>query len=392
MFKDFLSSNWCYGLGKIINSKTKLISFFWTIAVLFVTAISGFSMYNIIVEYLRHHTITITETNYYPSVEFPQITICYYKHAINVAFEDSILRCAFDGRLNCSDDFIPRDVYDNFGKPHQCYQFNSGIDKDGNGRKLKEQSTFNNLGINGLDVHFSNKSDTSGMSVMSGTRVMIFVNKPQSQVIYDTPDLIVPVNSLSIVSMNKRTETKQSIPYSQCVDDLTHFPTDLITRTINLNKVYQKSFCYFLCLHKHNSELHNCSLPGLYDVPNRPDCSFVLTAHNLQSVDYETSCSKQCPLECHSEEFTLNANTLSSEGSERNNTTLRLKISYKDLKVTETHQVPKAGVGDLIAKLGGQWGFLIGFRALSFVDIFVFVLESIKYLFRKNNNAAQRGN
>lgn len=386
MFKDFLSSNWCYGLGKIINSKTKLISFFWTIAVLSVTVISGFSMYSIIVEYLQHHAITITETNYYPSVEFPQITICFYNHNINVAFEDRVDKCTFDGRLNCSDDFISRDVYDNNRKPHQCYQFNSGIVKNGNGSKLKVQTTFNNLDISGLDVIFGSESDTSG------SMIVIFVNKPQRQVIYETPDLIVPVNSFSIVTINKRSETKKSIPYSQCVDDLTHFPTDLISRTINLNKVYQKSFCYFLCQHKHYSELHNCSLPGLYDVPIKPNCSFVSTAPSThQSFDYETSCSKQCPLECHSEEYTLNSNTFSLKGS-GHDATLRLKISYKDLKVTETRQVPKTGVGDVIAKLGGQWGFLIGFRALSFVDIFVFVLESFKYLFRKNNNTIQRGN
>jgi hypothetical protein len=71
------------------------------------------------------------------------------------------------------------------------------------------------------------------------------------------------------------------------------------------------------------------------------------------------------------------------DNSELTNTTFRLFVYYKELKYSKVTQIPKTQFPDLVAQMGGTLGLFIGFRILSFIEIFQFIVEMFIILSEK---------
>ena len=95
---------------------------------------------------------------------------------------------------------------------------------------------------------------------------------------------------------------------------------------------------------------------------------FVSSSSDISS-DYLASCD--CPLECKSEEYTLD---ISSSGF---GNFKEIVIFYDQLKETVITEEPKTRLNDLIANIGGILGLFSGFSFLSMIELVEILVQVI---------------
>jgi hypothetical protein len=157
-----------------------------------------------------------------------------------------------------------------------------------------------------------------------------------------------------LVEIKKTIETKHSLPYSNCTENIHSETSHLVGKILQQNITYRQRNCHDLCLTKY---IDNFS--GSQKLTNDQ-------AVNLSNdFDFKRSCSKLFPLECTSTSFGLILNEMNYPEL------LRINFYYSDRKYTEITQSVKVTGADFISNTGGVLGL---FLELSFLSAYRFIL------------------
>lgn len=212
----------------------------------------------------------------------------------------------------------------------------------------------------------------------------IFIKTITSQ----KPTLVNNKNTYTI-EMAKNVERKLGYPYSDCINDFENLPAEsyLIKRTIELDQSYTQEKCYFLCFQRYGTSIFNCTLPNVYETNYNKSCRDVPGYESEKNrmyienaFDYEGNCSMECPVECLASSLELKQEQFIDQSLANNS--FGLRISFPKLEVKEFIELPKTTIFDLVAKIGGTLGVFIGFRFLSFIDIFEFICKYVYHSLR----------
>lgn len=300
--------------------------------------------------------IVVREEDY---ITFPAITFCIQEQNTDTPGEevctqvnlttDVFVSCDFKrvGGSNCSlDDFFNVKLLPGSmdGDPiYNCYQFNTGIDANGDERKLYKTGAF---GANsGLTVRL-NLSQTEYLLYFVGDNRV----RPTYNELINIAQLTSKQGKLFYVDIEKTIDTKLPYPYSDCTEDITIETSDLVKELVEQNITYRKSNCYELCRLKYvqYAQLHrNESMPDF---------------------KYKQNCSDLSPLECESKTFRVKSNDLVFQRSRE--ALLRMNFFYSSNKHTELTQTVKTTTNDVISNIGGVLELFI---ELSFLSVYRFI-------------------
>ena len=207
--------------------------------------------------------------------------------------------------------------------------------------------------------------------------------------------------------------SKLEKPYSECVEDLSSYDSELYETFIKLGKEYKQSDCFDLCYQKYVSEKCKCIDSAFYPLIGQPYC---LNASQLfcdlkvftefySEIDIKAKCGSLCPLECKSQNFDLTissfkyptpayadqlvnySNILDRFVPNASDVTydylkehiLALDIFYSDMKYFSIEELEKTSFIDLISGVGGTLGLFIGMSFLSFFEIIDVLIEVLIY-------------
>lgn len=300
--------------------------------------------------------IVVREEDY---ITFPAITFCIQKQNTDtpvgeedytqVNLTNVFVSCDFKkvGGSNCSlNDFynlklLPGSID---GDPiYNCYQFNSGIDANGDGRNVYKTGAF---GANsGLTLKL-NLSQTEYLVYFVGDNRV----RPTYYELINIAQLASKQGKLFYVDIEKTIDSKLPYPYSDCTEDITIGSSDLVKELIEQNITYRKSNCYELCRLKYvqYAQLHR--------------------NESMLDFKYKQNCSHLCPLECESKTFRVDSNDLAFQSSQEG--LLRMNFFYSSNKHIELTQTVKTTTNDVISNIGGVLELFI---ELSFLSVYRFI-------------------
>ncbi len=285
-----------------------------------------------------------------------------------------VVLCLFDGKP-CKNAHTVGTVFFQTGFTASCLKFN---------------------GENSLDKLYYQKSTTavSGYTLIMSYKnqdgfINAFINDIHEAAITSQKAILINNKNYYTIELEKIVEEKLGYPYSDCIKNFENLPDDnhLIKKTIELDKKYTREKCYFLCFQRYGTDIFNCTLPNVYKTNYNiscrdvPDYEFVKNKLFIENdFDYEKHCLEECPIECKSSSFKIKQEQFIDEYLLNN--TFGIRASFPNLEVKEYVELPKTTISDLIAKIGGTLGVFIGFRFLSFIDIFEFICKYVYYNLR----------
>ena len=104
---------------------------------------------------------------------------------------------------------------------------------------------------------------------------------------------------------------------------------------------------------------------------------------SVQSFQYDTELFKNIY-----GRWILNSSNLSQENYNLNKSFIVI-VYYESLKYTETSQVPKTTVPDILSIVGGTLGLFLGLSLLSFIEVFGFLIEAFLISIKKVKSNGQ---
>ena len=107
--------------------------------------------------------------------------------------------------------------------------------------------------------------------------------------------------------------SKLERPYSECVEDLSSYGSELYDIFVEQGKEYTQSDCFDICFQKYLAQKCKCVDSGFYPLIGQPYClntTQLLCDFNefnefYSEIDIKTRCGTQCPLECKSQNFDI---------------------------------------------------------------------------------------
>jgi hypothetical protein len=174
-------------------------------------------------------------------------------------------------------------------------------------------------------------------------------------------------NSYEIKITKTEIEEKLGEPYNPCkksTKDKIYFQTNFIEMCIN-NRVANK---------------YNCTLYGYFQIKGLEECKIqyksLIDVRDIYNDGFKIDCIKECPKECETMKFITE---LTSQNLNQNFTSIIFFITdFSSLKIK---QIPKTNEWSFILNIGGDLGLFIGISALSFNEIFAYILDILSILF-----------
>ena len=319
-----------------------------------------------------------------------------FKKSIGISIQDMLFYCTFS-IFDCNyTDFKWRYDYLN----GNCFQFNSGV--DANGDFVQSYSTSADGEFGGLYlVLFLGEAVNSFYP--NGLKIFID-NSPTKLTNY----FEIKPNAKTNIALHKVSTRKSPHPYSDCseADSFSY------KETLKLYQTYSQKVCKELFFQKIFVEFCFCSSTATLNIFNSKPCS---TTDELDCINKVYQINKEkyewlldCPNECESTkyEYTYSASDFSGERfyqefknqfniSEedvlskkfnKGKNGLILNVYFPQLKYTEVTETPKVGVISLISNIGGTLGLFLGISLLSFVEIVEIFFEIVFILFTKKES------
>lgn len=257
------------------------------------------------------------------------------------------------------------------GKKQKCLRFNGGYNSS-NHLVPRYQQTIGNSLIGGYVVVFKQTNK-------SGTYKLVHINGMEEPIL-EQQTFLSKNQHVNIIEVEKVINEKLPLPFNECIgqEELDSAKDNLIERTLKWNKVYTQSKCFNVCFFKKVTEKLNCTYSHLYETDSDVDCidtyfSEIYQMFTTNVFNIESTCTAECPLECHSTSYNYQKAEFLSE--ELVNNTFSFTISFPDLKVIKYIELPKTTYSNLISNIGGSLGLFVGIRLLSFVDILEFLFD-----------------
>ena len=106
------------------------------------------------------------------------------------------------------------------------------------------------------------------------------------------------------------------------------------------------------------------------------------TTIEFNKLNLAEKCKDYCPLECDTIIYT---GSLSFYLNKKNDSIIRLKIYFRELRYFLIDQQPKMESIDLISAIGGLFGLCLGASFLSFIEILEILIEIANFSFKTIN-------
>ena len=237
------------------------------------------------------------------------------KKSFGFTIKKTLISCFFGLNYCDENDFI---YYYDFMYGN-CYKFNTGKYLNGSDEELKTISKIGKQNGLMLELFVGNANNPKSLSIFSGAHIFIH-NDSLTPSTYEGIDL--NVGTSTNIAVHKSYISKLPKPYSDCtenLDKMNSFDSELFRAIIKSNNSYRRVDCLNLCYQK--KLLDQC---GCYDTsvqPLNPNddriCSNEKQTLCLYGVfDYFTKkgfnelCSNDCPVECHSTQYSLSTSSL----------------------------------------------------------------------------------
>ena len=254
-------------------------------------------------------------------------------------------------------------------------------------------------------MYFESRSHPLNNSFSDG--LVVFIHNKSSKI--TTSNINIQPGVYSYLGLRKTIDTKLTLPYNDCIDDLDSyksFESSLYKNISNEGFIYNQLMCLDYAFLRFVAK---CPL------------SFDECANNINKNTFVTDWSAyydnqifrkylpMCPEECTTTQFqiTLSQNSYPSNNEFKNlksNSNLMSKfgnassvnlddlkksvymvsIYFEDLKYTMISQQAKTNVMDLVSSIGGSLGLFMGASFLSLIDIIQIIFEVIYIQFDKN--------
>jgi len=390
---EILGESTAYGLPKLFKSKRFFFKIFWLAYFLTGCIASIYFTVDLLNSYLEYEVIQKTEIITENEMTFPTITLCSDSfNNNNEPLKDIIQLCKFDFNNNdCQtnpDNYFFKFYFYEF-KGQNCLQFNSGKNMSNHSIPILN-STLGGDDQYGLSLFFEKLINTPMNIYIDDPSLPSFINGIK----YKIFDFTAEPKTKYFILLSKTEQYKLSMPYNPCYKDVfTEFP---LNKTIlnffqSNNVAYKQKYCYQLCAEldyletnpcdcKKNTKLNYVRQDCFHD--NRVILSKQCTNNYLNNFKKKIAekCSKYCPLECNSIEYTFSTRNYYT------NENIRLFIYFKEMEYTKLSEMPKIEPFDLISNIGGILGLFIGCSFVSLFELVEIFLEVYFILFSNKNN------
>ena len=332
-------------------------------------------------DFFEYDVITKLEIKQENEMTLPAVTLCVNKN--NKTFSDKeiiILACKYNMIANCSSDL-------------QNYDY-----------IYKTCVTINSVKVNSIDYLKSSKGGNSfGLEMVvylpNNYYVTVLISDNQVKAGFNQlENLYTAVLTEANYKIRKLVDKKLPSPYNKCV--ITS-DSPLYKEIVDSNITYTQEYCLTYCICKYFMKTCNCSFSPIYgNTQSNESCLINECFSNGFSKYNETQeCAHLCPSECESTDFEISLQSLqfypelfkniygslisnSSKSFNLNqeeasilNRSFIVRVYYESLKYTETSQVSKTTVPDIISIVGGTMGLFLGLSLLSFIEVFGFLIE-----------------
>ena len=390
---ETLESSSIHAIPNITRNRFYTVKMLWVICFLASSGICAWFIYNSITDYLNYDVVTNIEINYLNKIRFPIISICNINsNMLPANLNETIISCKFNF-LDCDiyNDFeIYQDSYYSF-----CFRFNSG--KNMNGTTIKAKYSYGKGDLNAFNLELYDRQHTD-INNLFLTGFVVYLSDEAVDSVTDVGFYIYS-GILTKVSINKNKLIRKSIPYSNCIDELTNvdsYSSECYKKTFSNEKMYKFSDCANMCLQKFigdkcdfqliqlgKSYYKEKRILSILKSMNQTDlqCGISCLTKFKNSDEFLKECD--CPEECESSGYThslsyanyptdsyakyLIKNSLFFKRFSANYSLesfkkeiLYLRIYFEDMKETVTKQEIKTQLADLISNLGGTLGLFLG--------------------------------
>jgi len=389
---DLAGESSSFGIANIFRRNRIFNKIFWIIFSLLGGSASFYFSLDAVNSYLDFETITKIDYVYKHPLQFPTVTICpYYDTSY---FQDKQLNqlvsdcqiMADNTCLKSLNNYFEKIDYNGYGL---CIRFNSGKNWSNNSIPYLYST------IGGRDDYFK----IEFKNIQHGLTLFIHDSDLPPRVEYtNIHETVVslPPNSSTLIAIDKTDDNKLSLPYNDCLDDVSYF--NLNKTIINyilktLNHKYTQVNCLKLCFELDYIEKKPCQCTKTtlgnvwadcfvnYERLDTTGCTFKYKTSFVKNSVID-QCGKYCPLECDS---TFYSHSLSSEIAPGDNS-IRFKVYYTSLKVVTITEKPKTQLFDLISNIGGIFGLFIGIGFVSVFEVSEIFIEIFVHFTFKNSN------
>jgi hypothetical protein len=230
----------------------------------------------------------------------------------------------------------------------------------------------------------------------------VLVHNQSSKPIKLRGGINVPSGFETYISVARTFETKQSHPYSDCIDDLTGFSSyskRIFAYFAEFNQTtYDQQTCIDFCYQDLLIQSCNCSsmltnaIQGVQycDIDNGIGNTCMDNMNALfASSNVDLLCQNACPSKCQVQKFDLSTsllyypsyNTISDTWV---NEKAVFVVNYKDNIVTQIDNFASITADQLLGLIGGNLGLFIGVSLLSTIELFELIFELGALVYRKS--------
>lgn len=332
---------------------------------------------------------------------------------------EMLTSCNYIGTDCSTSDFLYLQSYD-YGN---CYTFN------GNTSKIQ---TVSSAGPgNSLQIELFSGDPNDELYVASRGFYVIVHNQSYTPIM-DNEGVYVSVGTETNIGVERSFYSKQSSPYSSCIDD----PTSSSSSTSTLyqlilnalgEKRYRQSYCYKLCYQiavVNNCSCYDAAYPNT-NITNKD----ILACHESQQIKcldtiktwfstngFTSSCDSYCPIEClavtykksiHFSQYPTNSylsllrqqtgftskySTYTQNSADFNSyiksSVAKINVFYSDISYIALIESPTITWDVLMGNIGGTFGLFIGISLMNILELFEISSEIIRtiYYHRKEKN------
>lgn len=378
--KELGLASTAYGISNILRSKRNFHKILWIFFILISTTISCWFVYDALFNFLEYKVVTLVQSVYEQPTQFPTISFCSYskKDAFtNKKLKDIFKGCCFNYDFDCQ--YNPENYFEPFVSYYgQCYRFNSGKNFKGHSIPILNST------IAGLDDSFYLTIDPSLDMVLW---VHSYVSPP---ILSDYNNhfgrIFASAYSYTQLIIDRTTETKLSLPYNDCLNDVTQFKLNktIIDYILSKNEIYSRVKCLELCFDLEYIENNQCQCSSVtignvwqqcwleLEKKNQSSCTWYFK-QNFYTSSITEKCAKYCPLECTQISYSVEISSIHLV----NSSLTKLKVFYRSLKFTSITQEPKILLIDLVSNIGGTFGLFVGVSFVTIIEIIEVLTELV---------------
>ena len=322
---------------------------------------------------------------------------------------ETLISCSFNKAI-CDSTYFTSYFNYNYGN---CYTFNGGDIEN----TMSTTLTGSDYGLT-LEILTGDPTIQISTNIKSGLLLVVH-NQTQTLVpsIELTNGIFIPTGYDSYVSVSRELRSKLSVPYSNCITDLTasqSFGSVLNNYMIESNiTTYDQPSCIRLCYQTVVQNLCECYDPKYPPLGNmkikclnfyQVECTLNVTDNIfLNGNDYLNSCGFDCPIACNTVDYSLSTsmssypsqfyvqalvdkNYLSNFDTANRNLLsdvrsylVKVTVNYNQLGYSYIQEQESLDVFSIVGNVGGQFGLFLGLSVLSFIETFELLLDIIIY-------------